>query len=222
MAGPSLPLHPDEMRSLSAGGSPDTIETTGIAETLDPIVSALHATLMSQMASTCFRWVVLAGIAISTARSGLAQTTPDSRVGVRPIAIWPSGPLDVVATFAQPVDPGVARDFIGRTIPYFVAGEPDRIPRGVGAAGTIRIAGARLTNDRRTLVLATDPHPRVARYQLPLPSLERLVTTSPGAPREGVYDLSGVELIWSPDDDAEDAGAKRHGGPCSTRSRQDG
>ena len=137
------------------------------------------------------------------ARAGLAQTRAPSRLGGRPVAIWPSGPLEVVVAFAQPVDATVERNFIGRTIPYFVVGEPDRDRKSGQPAGTIRIAGARLTDDRRTLVLATDPHPRVARYQLPYSPVERS-TASPTERRDATYDLSGVELIWSPDPDPGD------------------
>ncbi len=56
--------------------------------------------------------------------------------------------------------------------------------------GSLRIVDARLIDGGRTLVLATDPHPRVARYRLPLSTAE--------------YDLSGVEAAWSERDDPAD------------------
>ncbi len=52
--------------------------------------------------------------------------------------------------------------------------------------------GARLADNGRTLILATDPHPRVARYRLPLAG----ATPS--------YDLSGIAAAWSEPDDPGD------------------
>jgi putative heme-binding domain-containing protein len=158
---------------------------------------------MIHKVSACFRCAVFWWIATAMARAGLAESTSPSPLGGRPVAIWPSGPLEVVVAFAQPVDATVERNLIGRNIPYFVFGEPDRDRKSNQPAGTIRIAGARLTDDRRTLVLATDPHPRVARYQLPSSPVERS-TVSPPESHEETYDLSGVELIWSPGEDPEE------------------
>ena len=56
--------------------------------------------------------------------------------------------------------------------------------------GTLRIAGAKLLDEGRTLLLATDPHPRVARYELVLGPTRKAGQTF-------VYDLSGVEATWS-------------------------
>ena len=62
----------------------------------------------------------------------------------------------------------------------------------------------RLTDGDRTLILATDPHPRMARYVLPLlpqkpdKPTTSIVTTPPA------YDLGGVEVTWSPEGDHPD------------------
>jgi putative heme-binding domain-containing protein len=122
-------------------------------------------------------------------RSGLAQpAAPDGPA--HPIAVWPPGPLEVIAAFDRPLDPAAAEAMIGRTISYQDAGGggPDQ---GAAArpAGRLRIVGARRLDDGRTLALATDPHPRVARYLLPPPG-----ATVP-------YDLSGIEAAWSEGDD---------------------
>ena len=55
----------------------------------------------------------------------------------------------------------------------------------------------------RTLFIATDPHPRVARYVLPLAALQAKPASGPGD-SGAAYDLSGVEWGWSPA--AADAG----------------
>ena len=134
-----------------------------------------------------------------------AQETATVRraLEVRPVAVWPPGPLEVIASFARPVDPALGRWFLGRTIPYFEV--PADVP-GPGQApaakpsGALRIVAARLVDEGRTLVLATDPHPRVARYFLPVPTGGQ----GPGSKSpEGAtvaYDLTGVEVAWSEPD----------------------
>jgi putative heme-binding domain-containing protein len=107
----------------------------------------------------------------------------------RPVAVWPPGPLEVIAAFDSPVDPAAAKAMSGRTIPYY-----DTDGTGLGAppsskpAGHLRIVGVRQRDGGRTIVLATDPHPRVARYLVPLPA-------SPVP-----YDLTGAEAAWSEGD----------------------
>src|SRR5262249_11408176 len=98
------------------------------------------------------------------------------------------------------------RSFTGHNIQYFVDGPSRGEGRAVQPAGSIRIAGARLTDGRRTLVLATDPHPRVARFQLPPLAESQIVAVSRRDQQTGSYDLSGVELAWSPDGAAGDEG----------------
>ncbi len=50
-------------------------------------------------------------------------------------------------------------------------------------------------------MLATDPHPRLAVYLLPLATIDP--GKAPGAPDAGAlsYDLSGVEATWSQEGD---------------------
>jgi putative heme-binding domain-containing protein len=126
--------------------------------------------------------------AVMTSRAqGTATAVGDARV--RPVAIWPPGPLEVIAAFDRPVDPAAAKAMIGRTILYHDIREDDPGPPPTSKpAGTLRIVGLRPLDGGRTLVLATDPHPRVARYLLPLP----------GAAIP--YDLAGVEAAWSEGD----------------------
>jgi putative heme-binding domain-containing protein len=125
----------------------------------------------------------------------------------RPAVVWPSGPLEVVAAFDRPIESAQAAAFVGRTIPYFAPSE------NTGTAGTLatpsgqlQVVAARLVDDGRTLLLATDPHPRVARYVLPLQATGR--NSAPGPQTSSVpYDLTGVAAVWSePDDPAESPG----------------
>src|SRR5262245_49153808 len=131
--------------------------------------------------------------------TGLGQgaAPADLEPPARPVAVWPPGPLEVIAAFEKPVDPAVANSMFGQTIRYddIRADRPD--PTAVsGPAGRLRIVGARLVDDGRTLVLATDPHPRTARYLLPLPG-DRMQAASKGlAVSTSPYDLSGAEAVW--------------------------
>ncbi len=129
---------------------------------------------------------------VGGAQTGRAQekATRVADVSIRPVAVWPSGPLEVIAAFGRPIDPDAAQAMIGRTIPYHDIREDDSgPPPSSRPAGRLRIVGARRLDDGRTLALATDPHPRAARYLLPLAS-----TMVP-------YDLSGAEAAWSEGDD---------------------
>jgi putative heme-binding domain-containing protein len=134
------------------------------------------------------------------AKLGLAQTKSASDLASRPVAVWPSGPLDVVAAFDEPLTVETASSFVGQTIPYFEpAGRVDDRGSPPRPLGSVRIVGARLTDAGRTLIVATDPHPRPARYVLPLPATAANYARKGSAAHETSYDLSGVEAAWSPE-----------------------
>jgi putative heme-binding domain-containing protein len=134
------------------------------------------------------RLVLAVALFVANGMAGFAQqTSTDGRdAPIRPVAVWPTGPLEVIAAFDRPLDPAAAKAMIGRTIPYQdIPGEGADQPPPSRPAGRLRIVGARLVDEGRTLLLATDPHPRVARYLLPVSD-----ATVP-------YDLAGVEAAWS-------------------------
>jgi putative heme-binding domain-containing protein len=147
--------------------------------------------------------LALALIAGGMTTTGLAQGTAAGHrdAASRPVAVWPPGPLEVIAAFDRPVDPAMARAVIGQTIPYSnVPEDGTRQTPPSKPAGRLRIVGARLTDDGRTLLLATDPHPRVARYWLP-PLVDRSEPASNDLSiPTAAYDLSGVEVAWSEGD----------------------
>ncbi len=102
---------------------------------------------------------------------GLALTQSAPLTATRPVAVWPSGPLDVVAAFDEALNLATATSLVGQSIPYFESeGLADHRAASRRPLGLLRIVGARLTDDGRTLTLATDPHPRPALYVLPLPA----------------------------------------------------
>jgi len=62
-----------------------------------------------------------------------------------------------------------------------------------------------LTDDARTLILATDPHPRVARYLLPLSPANGIRQSTASDDAGVAYDLSGALAVWSREGDPDDA-----------------
>ncbi len=149
-------------------------------------------------------WVLAAAIVVMTqgAGGGNSQAQPAANrslpdEGAR--AIWPSGPLDVVAAFERPVDPQRAKGLVGQSIAYFTLAESGN---GTGQqerrAGALRIVAVRVGDSGRTLFIATDPHPLVARYVLPLAALQANAGVRQARDSGAAYDLSGVEWGWSP------------------------
>jgi putative heme-binding domain-containing protein len=146
-------------------------------------------------------WIALAIACVLGVPESRAPVPAADGVGQlpRPVAIWPSGPLDVVVTFPNPVTPELATSLVGQSITYR---DPRHEVSGQQASpqpGTLAIAGARLIDSNRTLILATDPHPRPDRYRLRL-------GRDPGC-IESDYDLSGVDVAWSKADDKDNAGS---------------
>lgn len=142
---------------------------------------------MNRLASWLMAWMVRGNAVVGIALSGmvLRQAVEDRRSIPEPVAIWASSPLDVMIAFPCPVTMRLADSLVGRTIPYFHAKVP-ALP-----VGSIRIAGARLIDDGRTMVVATDPHSAPAAYHLDLaPAGETALI------RE--YTLTGVEAAWWP------------------------
>ena len=119
-------------------------------------------------------------------------------IAPRIVATWPAGLMETHVAFDQPVDPAVATGAVGRSIrfgPATPSAPGEGRPGGDG--GSIRIAAARLIDEGRTLVLATDPHPTETTYELKLDAIK-----APGDPGEGrsqvvQYTLKGVEVAWT-------------------------
>ncbi len=147
-------------------------------------------------------WVLAAAIVALTQGAGGANEQPAanrSRPDEGPRAIWPAGPLDVVAAFERPVDPERAKELVGQSIAYFTPAETaNGTARQERRAGALRIVGVRVGDAGRTLFIATDPHPLVARYILPLAALGANADLRQARDSGAAYDLFGVEWGWSP------------------------
>jgi putative heme-binding domain-containing protein len=167
----------------------------------------IRHTLDSRVARWTFIHLSLPMLLAAKAPAGLAQATETAarRPEVRPIAIWPSGPLEVVAAFDRPIDAGLAKSYIGRTISYVeTRSDGPGQPLRATPPGALRIVGTRLIDGGQTLVMATDPHPRVARYLLPLPAAIGGPALKPLPDATVAYDLTGVEATWNGQDEPPD------------------
>ncbi len=148
--------------------------------------------------AACTLVAALTTFTLAFVRAGAQPATSSKGPIPHPAAVWPSGPLNVVAAFEQPIEPARAQAIVGQTIPYSAPADSER---GAGRqdrqVGALRIVGVRVDDGGRTLTLATDPHPRRARYLLPLAALE----ANPGAKTNrdsgAAYDLTGVEWEWN-------------------------
>jgi putative heme-binding domain-containing protein len=135
-----------------------------------------------------------------------------------PVLAWASGPQEVRVAFDRPVDPSAFKDLLKRaSIEYGRAVSPgdrfETLRPGYEVVGRqmgmprydLPILSAQVSADRRSLILATAPHPEAAPYALTLPTW--------GTPRPGGlpqfaevdlgYDLSGVEANWTPESGGE-------------------
>jgi putative heme-binding domain-containing protein len=95
------------------------------------------------------------------------------------VAAWANGPLETRLAFSAPLGEPLVKALVGQTITF---------DGGNQTKGTLHIAGARSADGGRTLILATDPHPRDTTYTLPLGS--QAVT----------YSLQGALATWTGDD----------------------
>lgn len=95
------------------------------------------------------------------------------------VVAWPSGPIEARVAFDAPLSESGLKHWSAGRIEVVRAGAESQTP-----LGALRIAGARLEDHGRTLVLNTDPHPINARYRVVLPE------------RVAAYDLGGIEVEW--------------------------
>ena len=144
------------------------------------------------------------GMAIAVVRS--FEAGQPASVPPQIVAAWPASLMETHVAFDQAVDPAVATRAVGQAIRFGPAAPsaPDAGRPG-GDGGSIQVAAARLIDEGRTLVLATDPHPTEATYELKLDAIK--AAGDPGAGRSQVvtYALQGVEVAWTAEGSADPA-----------------
>ena len=153
-----------------------------------------------------------------TGKGKLYKITYADPAHPQPVFAWPNGPREVRVEFDRPVDPERLRDVLRRTTlaagRYVRAGDRfESIWPGYAVVQMqkatprfdVPVRSAQLTPDRRTLVLAADPHPAAVHYALTLPGMGRPPATAPpkGALRQVPeidldFDLTGCEATFTP------------------------
>jgi putative heme-binding domain-containing protein len=134
----------------------------------------------------------------------------------QPVLAWAHAPREVRIAFDRPVDPEHLRGLASRVgIEYGLHVAPgdrfEHLRPGYQVVQdqleapryTLPVLNLALTPDRRTVILATAPHPSALRYAVTLPGLGRPTKPAarelPQAPETDLgYDLSGVEAVWQP------------------------
>jgi putative heme-binding domain-containing protein len=130
----------------------------------------------------------------------------------QPVLTWANSPIEVRVAFDRPLPPHadeVVPKIAGTTIeygeyvraadrleklkpPYEVVKQQEQTPRG-----KLPITAARLSDDRRTLILTTYPHPQPVHYALGLPMTLVDAAADAAATIELDYTLNGVEATWT-------------------------
>ena len=132
----------------------------------------------------------------------------EDRNAPQPVLAWAEGPTDVRVAFDRPVESNFLGDLTKVNVAYgeFVrAGDrfevlkpPYEVVAMQGRAyrGELRVTAAKLSDDRRTLMITTDPHPMQAWYAVSIPLAGAPLPDGQERVIEVDYDLSGVEAQW--------------------------
>jgi putative heme-binding domain-containing protein len=139
----------------------------------------------------------------------------------QPVLAWPAGPREVRIAFDKPLPPEQLGDLVNKVrIEYGKYVQPgdafESLRPGYAVVKmqlatprfSLPILGAQVAADRRTLILATGPHPEAVSYAVTLPGFGRLPVQGakelPQLPRIDLgYDLSGVTASWQRDGSSE-------------------
>jgi putative heme-binding domain-containing protein len=132
----------------------------------------------------------------------------------RPLLAWASGPQEVRVAFDRALDLSTLKDLARRaSIEYGEAVSPgdrfESLRPGYEVVGRqmraprfdLPVLSAQVSGDRRSVILATAPHPVAASYALTLPGWRK---PQPGSLNQIAdidlgYDLTGVEATWTPE-----------------------
>ena len=144
----------------------------------------------------------------------------EDRHAPQPVAAWAAATNEVRIAFDRPLDPALlgglteqAKISYGEHVRAGDAFESHRpgyevVARQIGTPRfDLPVYSAQITPDRRTLILATGPHPRAVWYAIELPAMGRPAADSTGddhvrpqLPRVDLdYSLGGVAAVWQGD-----------------------
>jgi putative heme-binding domain-containing protein len=127
----------------------------------------------------------------------------------QPTAIWASAPQEISVAFDRPIAASAVQfadaiaiefgDFVSSADRFEVLKPPYKSVQAQDAIarGKLRVVAARLSPDRRTVALTTDPQPLAVNYALTLPGVQAVGASGSPATVDLTYDLNGVEAIWT-------------------------
>ena len=130
----------------------------------------------------------------------------------QPVAAWPSSRDEVRIAFDRPVDPSITSRLAGITLDagehvraadrFEVLKPPYEVVKEQLAAGwkNVKINGATLSNDARTLILKTEQLPWRAWYAAGIPGLLAPGSSGLGETIDLDFDLAGLDAQWQSDD----------------------
>ena len=125
-----------------------------------------------------------------------------------PVAAWAALSMELRVAFDKPIAPKITNSIAGIEIefgeyvrpadrlenlkpPYKVVSDQEATPRG-----KLKVVAAVLSQDQRTLILTTDPHPASVSVSLKLPGVRALDSIGEGSTVDVAYSLGGVEVQW--------------------------
>ncbi len=127
----------------------------------------------------------------------------------QPTAIWASAPQEVMVAFDRPIAAAAVQradaitiefgDFVSAADRFEVLKPPYKSVQAQDAIarGKLRIVAARLSADRRTVALTTDPQSLAVTSALTLPGVGVAGASGLPATVDLAYDLNGVEVNWT-------------------------
>ena len=145
--------------------------------------------------------VVAFVVLIAGHQGGNAQPAgPSHERDARPRRFWPSGPLDVVAAFDEPIDPGRAKPGRPEHPPISIPPGPREYQRGGRSRPRAGLCASWGSDGRRgaNAVHRDGPASACRAVSLAARRARPQVKSRSAAYRMRLYDLCGVEWGWSP------------------------
>ncbi|HEV2294733.1 MAG TPA: PQQ-dependent sugar dehydrogenase [Tepidisphaeraceae bacterium] len=131
------------------------------------------------------------------------------RGAAQPVAAWASGPEQVSITFDRPVSEAMAATPLDVSIefgPHVRAADRYEVLRPgyttvkeqqTVSRSRLAVRGQQWSPDRRTLLVATDPHPQRAHYAVTLTARRQQQGQDWERPIDLAYDMSGAQTQWT-------------------------
>ena len=126
----------------------------------------------------------------------------------QPTLIWTPTISEVRVSFDRSVDPSITNQLPGTDIEFgYYVSAADRLEKlkpgyqivkqqEATPRGKIKVLSARLSDDKRVLMLGTAPHPQSVTYALTLKNVKAQDASGTGTTVDLQYSLTGVKVTW--------------------------